>query len=132
MTPKSLADLHAVVFETPQPWSEAAFEKLLKQPNISLFTAPHGFALISQNDYEIELLTIAVDPKHHRTGLASQLMDDIMNMAADRPLILEVAADNHAAIALYRKFGLSEIARRPRYYRTPTGSRIDAIVMKSS
>jgi ribosomal-protein-alanine N-acetyltransferase len=43
-------------------------------------------------------------------------------------MFLEVAVDNAPAIALYRRFGLSQAGRRPRYYLTPAGP-VDAIIL---
>ena len=42
---------------------------------------------------------------------------------------LEVAADNEAAVALYRQAGFAEAGRRTGYYRRPDGTRIDACLL---
>ena len=42
-----------------------------------------------------------------------------------REVLLEVAADNQAALALYTDFGFAEISRRLRYY----AEDVDAVVM---
>jgi ribosomal-protein-alanine N-acetyltransferase len=70
-----------------------------------------------------ELQRIAVDPDHRRTGLATQLLDAVVDEArredADR-LLLEVRDDNESAIAFYAARGFEEIDRRPGYYRDGT------------
>ena len=70
-----------------------------------------------------ELQRIAVDPHHRRTGLATRLLDAVVDEArtayADR-LLLEVRENNEAAIAFYAARGFAEIDRRPRYYRDGT------------
>ena len=43
-------------------------------------------------------------------------------------LFLEVAADNAAALALYRTAGMAETGRRADYYRRPGGA-VDALVL---
>lgn len=77
---------------------------------------------------EAELLRIAVDPRHRRRGTARALLhgvrDDAERAGAGR-MLLEVAAENAAALGLYRAEGFAELHRRRRYYRD--GS--DALVM---
>lgn len=75
-----------------------------------------------------ELQRIAVDPAHRRTGLATALLDAVVDEArtedADR-LLIEVREDNDGALAFYATRGFVEIDRRQRYYRDGT----TAIVM---
>jgi ribosomal-protein-alanine N-acetyltransferase len=67
-----------------------------------------------------ELQRIAVDPAHRRTGLASALLDAVLEAArqggADR-LLLEVREDNVDALGFYAARDFIEIDRRRRYYR---------------
>ena len=67
-----------------------------------------------------ELQRIAVDRDHRRTGLASALLDAVVDAArqggADR-LLLEVREDNAGALAFYAARDFVEIDRRRRYYR---------------
>lgn len=76
-----------------------------------------------------ELQRIAVDPAHRRTGLASALLDAVIDAArgggADR-LLLEVREDNAGALAFYAARGFVEVDRRRRYYRDGT----TAVVMR--
>jgi ribosomal-protein-alanine N-acetyltransferase len=46
-------------------------------------------------------------------------------------LLLEVAADNDAAITLYKSSGFILLGERPGYYRLPTG-RADALIFGHS
>lgn len=62
-----------------------------------------------------DLQRIAVHPDRQRQGLAGVLLDRAL-ADVDR-MLLEVAEDNHAALAFYRRHGFEEIDRRPRYYR---------------
>ena len=70
-----------------------------------------------------ELQRIAVDAHHRRHGLASELLQAVVELAhaggADR-LLLEVREDNAGAIAFYAARGFVEIDRRARYYRDGT------------
>ncbi|MGB3248698.1 MAG: GNAT family N-acetyltransferase, partial [Tabrizicola sp.] len=91
-----------------------------------------GFLLGRTVAGEAELLTIAVAPEARRRGLGRKLMARFIYQAqlrgAERTF-LEVAADNPAAIALYESCGFRQAGTRRGYYRTPTGQRIDALVL---
>jgi ribosomal-protein-alanine N-acetyltransferase len=80
---------------------------------------------------QAEIYAIIVDPDHRRTGLGRKLVQgfcDLLRTAGVTDLHLEVAVDNTAALALYRKLNFEETGRRPRYYSRPVG-RVDALVM---
>jgi [ribosomal protein S18]-alanine N-acetyltransferase len=74
----------------------------------------------------VDLLRIAVTPVERRTGIAGQLMTAALAACVGRTVLLEVAAGNEAAGALYRRFGFEEISRRRGYY---DGGE-DAIIMQ--
>jgi ribosomal-protein-alanine N-acetyltransferase len=79
-----------------------------------------GHAVASLVPDVAELQRIAVDPAHRRAGLATALLEGVVDAArtadADR-LLLEVRDDNAGALAFYARHGFVEIDRRPRYYR---------------
>jgi [ribosomal protein S18]-alanine N-acetyltransferase len=87
-----------------------------------------GYAAMSYNDGSADLLRVAVRPDRRRLGLARRLCEEILASVdpACTRVLLEVAADNLAATALYSRLGFSEIDRRRRYY---DGS-LDAVVME--
>jgi ribosomal-protein-alanine acetyltransferase len=101
-------------------------------------TGPRGVCVVAELDGRVvayvvtvatgdavDLQRIAVHPERRRRGLARELL------TAARPgtrMLLEVSADNQAALAFYAAEGFTEIHRRPRYYRD--GS--DAVVMEST
>lgn len=71
---------------------------------------------------------VAVDSSHRRQGIAADLLSRLLEEAARkgcRSVLLEVAADNEAALSLYRRFGFTEISRRLRYY----PGDVDAVVL---
>jgi len=77
---------------------------------------------------EAEILTICVVPAARRTGHGGALLAAAeARAAADgaAKMFLEVAADNVAALSMYRSAGYETVGRRARYY--PNGS--DALVM---
>jgi [ribosomal protein S18]-alanine N-acetyltransferase len=92
------------------------------EPAAAFFLSRHGFE-------EEELLLLAVDPAHRRKGLGLALLKRLAVGAKSRGaarLLLEMRADNPAE-ALYRAFGFEPIGRRQQYYRSPTGTRLDAV-----
>lgn len=133
MTPRALADLHARCFTTPRPWSAAEFQTLLDSPGSFLETAPTGFALGRVAGPECELLTLAVAPEARRSGIGAHLLARFETRARDAGAVealLEVAADNTAARALYLAAGYGEAGQRPGYYRRDDGTRIDALILR--
>ncbi|MEV6410309.1 GNAT family N-acetyltransferase [Kribbella sp. NPDC051718] len=64
----------------------------------------------------VDLLRIAVSPAERRTGIGGQLMTAALQRCAGRTVLLEVAAGNEGAGALYRGYGFEEISRRRGYY----------------
>ena len=133
MTPATLAALHARCFQTPRPWSEAEFETLLADPLVFLLVEGDAGLLLGRAVAgEAELLTIAVAPEARRRGLGRKLMARFLYQAQLRGVeraFLEVAADNPAAIALYESSGFQPAGMRRGYYQSPTGQRIDALVL---
>ena len=114
----------------PDGWSEDAVSSLLE-----LFTTqgwlaldgeePVGVILLQLAAGQAEVLTLAVRPERRKLALAHVLQSG----AAE--IILDVAVDNAAALALYQSFGFVEVARRKGYYGSGE-SRTDAVVMKLS
>ncbi len=131
MTPDQMASLHARCFETPRPWSAAEFTSLQEMPGIICDGSATGFILGRIAGPEAELLTIAVTPEARGTGRGAKLVKQYHTRAkalGATESFLEVAATNAAAIALYLKSGYKKTGKRPRYYRTPDGQTIDALV----
>ena len=76
-----------------------------------------------------DIQTIAVDPGHRGQGIARDLLSRLLAMADGTgcsEVLLEVSADNAAAIALYASEGFEVIARRTSYY----GPGLDALIMR--
>ena len=133
MTPETLAALHARCFTTPRPWSTADFTGLLADPLAFLLVeGDAGFLLGRAVAGEAELLTLAIAPEARRLGLGRKLLARFLYQARLRgaeTAYLEVAADNAAALALYRQAGFSEAGRRRGYYQRPDGQPVDALVL---
>lgn len=132
MTPERLAQIHAMCFTVPRPWSADEFRDLLAQPSVHLIEDQHGFALAMLMGPEAELLTLAVDPDHRRQGIATVLMDRLEQFCSEhtvQELFLEVVDTNAPARALYQQRGFVPKGARKDYYSDPKGVKSSAVVM---
>lgn len=113
-------------------WSPAALRDEIGGEHLVLVEVDEfgvrGYASVRLFAPDAELLRIAVGLGSRRQGVARELLiaieELVVNRGADR-LLLEVADDNEAALALYRLRGFRASGRRPSYYR----SGADAILM---
>lgn len=134
-TAADLAELHASGFEAS--WSEADFEGHIQRktdPITPLFKGGVliGFALLRLAVDQAEILTIVIHPDVQKQGLGEELLrraeQDALSQGADI-IFLDVAADNPAAISLYRKSAYREYGKRPGYYKRSYG-RIGALLFQ--
>ena len=131
----ALADVHAKAFDTA--WTAPDIARLM--------TVMGGFALIAEADGivgfilaravggEAEILTLAVAPWARRQGVAKALIEGTAAHAGGqgaKALFLEVAADNDAAVAAYRKAGFEQAGLRRGYYARPDARAMDALVLR--
>ena len=121
-----------------ETWTADTFNGLLATGADGLLAvsdgAPVGLILWRVAADEAEILTICTLPTHRRLGIGRHLMEAAkaaLKTAGTERLLLEVAVDNDAAIALYRAFDFADAGRRRAYYTRPDG-RIDALVMSLS
>ena len=133
MTPDQLAALHAQCFTRPPPWPASAFVALRDSPGVHLLTRGQAFLLWRITLDEAEILTLAVAPDARRQGLGAALVADFLRQAqalgATRAL-LEVAADNAPARALYDGAGFAQAGIRRGYYAPTQGQgAIDALTL---
>ena len=132
MTPDELAQIHAECFPPHAAWDSRAFQNFLNDPSVLLLSNEAGFILVQKAKPEAEILTLAVRPSARRTGIASNLLDQmIKNLGKNHfeSVFLEVSTENPQAIALYEKFDFKPVGRRKGYYRSPNGNRTDALVL---
>jgi [ribosomal protein S18]-alanine N-acetyltransferase len=149
-----LAELHAAA--SADAWPASGFLELLAQPNCFALmaegpldtraapeglapdrlamTAPLGFILYRMGGDECEILTLATLPDARRRGVATALLRAALAASSARGVAaayLEVAADNGAAQALYRREGFTAVGQRPAYYRNIRGYPAkDAMVLR--
>jgi len=124
----ALAALHALAFD--HPWGASELAGLMASPGaFALLVEGEGFILCRAIAGEAEILTLAVDPAVRRRGTGRALVEAAAGLALLAPaetLFLEVAADNFAALALYRAAGFEQVGLRRGYY----ASGADALVMR--
>lgn len=121
----------------PTPWSLAMFVLELSKPSGICLAAVHepqagdpqlaGYLICARYADVWHVMNIAVDPPLRRRGVASALLERLIEQAgAEASYTLEVRPSNRGAITLYERFGFRSAGRRPRYYRD-TGE--DAMIM---
>ncbi len=132
MTPARMAEIHRQCFSTPRPWDEREFADLVARPETILVATGDGFLVGREIAGEAEVMTLAVLPACRRRGLGRRLLAEFESAArrrGARTVFLEVAEQNHPAIALYRKAGYAQAGFRRDYYRHPDGKKVSALVM---
>ena len=139
--PLGYADLPQVIAierrSFPTAWSLAMFVLELSKPSSICLAAVQpggtrsgrllGYVICSRYADAWHLMNVAVDPSQRRHGIASLLLERLIERAGpDSSYTLEVRPTNAAAIALYERFGFYSAGMRPRYYQD-TGE--DALIM---
>jgi [ribosomal protein S18]-alanine N-acetyltransferase len=132
----AVAKLHAASFY--RGWPRQDIESYLLDSDTPTLVACDknrkiaGFAMLRLLGDDVELMTIAVEPKYRGKGVGEALLkacfEDLL-MTPSRRMILEVAADNPAALRLYGKLGFAKVSERKGYYARPDGQPATALVM---
>ncbi len=79
-----------------------------------------GYLTYKDNKEGYDIIQIGVDPNYQRQGIATKLMDKIN----DKPIVLEVNANNTKAVNLYYKLGFKKVVDLPNYYKNDDGIRM--------
>ncbi|MEX1362329.1 MAG: ribosomal protein S18-alanine N-acetyltransferase [Nannocystaceae bacterium] len=117
------------------PWSLELYRQELHRPFARLVVMERDGALLGLScswvvGDEAHLLRIATRAAVRRQGLGRRLLESVLahvREAGCAVLLLEVAAANLPARALYERFGFEQLAVRKAYYREPPD---DAVVMQ--
>jgi ribosomal-protein-alanine N-acetyltransferase len=136
-TPADLSDVAAMERACyPDPWPATAFASLPDNPRVFFAVVRDddnhltGYAIAWHVMEEGELANLAVAPDARRAGIASALLNAVLEDAATRgttQIFLEVRESNAAARALYSARGFEEVGRRKKYYRHPVE---DALILR--
>jgi ribosomal-protein-alanine N-acetyltransferase len=116
----------------PEKWSAAMFwNELASGHRYLAATGPGGelvgYAGLAQSGQEAWVQNIAVRRDRQGRGLGRTLLTALLELAGERPVLLEVAVDNAAAQHLYATAGFEVIGVRKGYYQP---SNTDALVMR--
>lgn len=117
-------------------WSEGTWwAELAARPRRSYLVLTEGpdicgYAGVDLAGHTADVMTIAVAPAYRGRGLGRRLLDALVVEAVSsgaEALLLEVRADNEAALALYAGAGFERLQVRRRYYQPED---VDAVVMR--
>ena len=136
-----LASVHRTCFE--DAWSEDAFRRLLDSPgaialvgcNTEPETESQAFILVQVAADQCEILSLGTTSPVRRKGLARALLIAAAKEAhrfGAHEMFLEVADDNHAALALYASAGFAVVGRRAKYYRRADKTVLDAMMLRAT
>jgi ribosomal-protein-alanine N-acetyltransferase len=114
------------------PWSLSMFVLELSKPSGICLAAVEGkrvrgYLICARYADVWHLMNIAVDPDLRRRGIATALLEAMIERAGPgESFTLEVRPSNPGAIRLYERFGFRMAGMRKRYY-SDTGE--DAVIM---
>ncbi|MBO4700776.1 MAG: GNAT family N-acetyltransferase [Alphaproteobacteria bacterium] len=121
-----VADLHKLCFPH-KPWGANDFTEL-KKSGCEIVASDNGFIVWRTVLDTAEIITIGVHPDARGAGIAIAMlgiMENEVKKAGVKKILLDVSAENVAALGLYKKCGFIENGRRPKYY-----DGVDAILME--
>jgi [ribosomal protein S18]-alanine N-acetyltransferase len=134
-----LARLHAECFPD-DAWDAAALAGILAMKGAEARLAeeadrPLGLLFAILQETEAEILTLGVARAARRRGIGRVLLEDLFARAralGASGVVLEVAADNAPALALYESAGFRTVGLRHAYYRRERGPAIDAWLLRAA
>ena len=140
---KQVATIQAVaaietIIQPQDSWSYKTLNDLLEQDNIDLLVVYQSDKVVSYCLYQVvfeqaEILRIGTHPDYQRQGIASRIfarLNKALEVNQVESLLLEVRADNTAAIALSEQQGFTVIHTRKSYYQTAHQPAVDALIMQ--
>ncbi len=137
---EALSQLEQVLFpggawDAPTWWAELA-ERPRREYVVAEDTGARdsvqlaGYAGVNHGGTVADIMTLAVAPAYQRCGLGDRLLTELARRVVERgaaSLMLEVRADNPAALRLYERRGFERVAVRRRYYQPGD---VDAYVLQ--
>ncbi len=119
---EALVDLESA--NQSHPWTKGVFNDELRSKNRVYMAIVDGnqllgFGGVMITDEEAHITNLLIAPDQRRKGFARRLLVALISESIERGarhLTLEVRSKNHAAIELYRRFGLGPVGVRKNYY----------------
>ncbi|WP_201550635.1 ribosomal protein S18-alanine N-acetyltransferase [Psychrobacter sp. DD43] len=140
---KRVATIQAVaaietIIQPQDAWTYQTLGELLTKDSIDLLVVYQidkvvGYCLYQVVFEQAEILRIGTHPDYQRQGIASRIfarLNKALKANQVESLLLEVRADNTAAIALYEQQGLAVIHTRKGYYKAAHQPAVDALIMQ--
>ena len=120
-----LGDIEKCVYKNSDEWSGETFFNDMAQNNRLYLVAKEddkliGFVGASYFMDEADILRVAILPEYQRKGVATQLMQEMIDCLKKllvKKVMLEVEENNIKAQGLYKKVGFKEISKRKNYYK---------------
>ncbi len=109
----------------PRPWSPNLFLSEMAESSTRCYLVARmdrevvGYGGLISYGEEAHITNIAVDPVHHRRGIGSRLLHDLIANAqamGAQAVSLEVRVTNWGAQRLYGRFGFRPVGVRKNYY----------------
>lgn len=100
-----------------QKWSDTGIKNHLQNHPLMLNISNNvvtGYVLYIDGLWDLEILRIGTDPNYRMQGIGIKLMQALINR--NKPILLEVKANNKVAIQLYEKMKFKLIGNRKKYY----------------
>ena len=119
-------------------WTAAAIAEALGRPGgfgwlaVAGGSDPIGYLIGWLLAGEAEILSFGVIEAWRRRGVGRRMLDSAVGHAKESGasrVLLEVAADNTAALALYARADFRAVGRRRGYYRRSAGPAVDAMIL---
>lgn len=138
---RALSGLHMRCFIGSEVWSPDEFLSVSgDQVRWGVYAQddqqnPLALIVMMDSGDDCEILTIGTHPQFRHMGIARYLLQFVEETAHERGAgrcLLEVAADNPAAIGLYVSEGFEQIGKRAAYYQRENGHPTDAIVLSKT
>ena len=139
---QAVADIEAMV-QPQDAWRYKTLRELLGQDSVHMIVVYAqeqttdrqvvGYCVYQAICEQAEILRIGTHPSYQRQGVATQTMNklhEVLQSNQVESLLLEVRADNHAAIALYEQQAFRIIHKRKGYYQSAHEPAVDALIMQ--
>ncbi|MGE5404416.1 MAG: ribosomal protein S18-alanine N-acetyltransferase [Candidatus Saccharibacteria bacterium] len=118
----------------PIPWSRDSYAGELKNPFATYMVAEEGFVIVGYAGVwcvfdEAHVTNVAVHPQRRGRRLGELLLmklEEVARVRGAKRITLEVRPYNASALALYARYGFSQIGVRKGYY---SDNNEDALIM---